>query len=172
MIPTLARRLALAAATAMLLASPTLAADYDDKGEPLPWRGSTKDDGYPVPQPPPANYDHRSYKDDAPPPPRRQAAAECLSKYGIRSALNRQGWHEFDNVENRGATAFMTARNDGGRRFEVQFDNCTGEVIEAHPRVVYVERDPLPPPPVYYERYYAPRPAVGLYFYGGGHRHW
>ena len=158
-----------AVATAMLaLTAPVQAGNYTDRGdsyqaaEPMPWRGSAKDDeGYPVPQAPPREY-HQSYKDDGAPPPRR--TAECLSKFGIRGALNEQGWHAFDGVELRGRVAFMTARNDDGRRFELQVDSCTGAVIEAHPVAVYYE---TPPP-----RYYEPRPAVGLYFYGGGHRHW
>jgi hypothetical protein len=164
------RTVALGCMTLGLLAagSPARAADYDRRADPagtyqdeqpLPWRGgSTKDDGYPVPQPPPAEYQPRRIPQHAP---------ACLSKYGIRSALNRQGWHAFDNVETRGNIAFMTARNDGGRRFEVEFDSCTGDVVTAHPVVVYVDR---PPPPVYY----APRPAIGLYYgYGyGHHRRW
>jgi hypothetical protein len=154
----------LCAAVAVSLAAPTLA------GDDLPWRGSARDDGYPVPQPPPpSEHRYQSYKDDAPaplPPPRR--VAECLSKYGIRSALNQQGWHAFDGVEMRGPVTYMTARNDGGRRFDVQFDSCNGAVIDARPIVVYREG-----PPVYYE----PRPAVGLYFgggrgYGHHHNHW
>ena len=167
MTHSIVRTIAAAAAATALLAmtAPAQAADYgrDDT------RAYPAEDGYPVPQgpgqyqqPPPSQY-HQSYKDDgAPPPPRR--TAECLSKYGIRGALNEQGWHAFDGVEQRGPVTFMTARNDGGRRFELQFDSCTGSVIEAHPVAVYYE---TPPP-----RYYEPRPAVGLYFYGGGHRHW
>jgi hypothetical protein len=170
----LVHRLAVGAITAVMLAAsvPAMAADYDDRGEPLPWRGNQATrDGYPVPvAPPPADY-RQSYKDDAAPPPppvapRRRVVAECLSKYGIRESLNRQGWHEFANVEIRGDVAYMIARNDNGRAFDLQVDSCNGDVVEAHPRVVYSER------PVYYERYYAPRPAVGFYFGGGyGHGH-
>ena len=170
---SLARRLAVGTAAFVMLAGAAPAMAGGEPGEPLPWRGSTKDDGYPVPQPPPGEpqYEPRrgSTKDDVYEPPRRRA--ECLSKYGIRGALNSQGWHAFDDVEIRGNVAYMTARNDGGRRFDLRVDSCTGAVIDARPRVVYVDRDPLPR--VYYEdRYYAPRPAVGLYFYGGGRRHW
>ena len=148
------------AALGLLAATPVLAAD--------------RDDGYPVPQPPQAQEGTRSYKDDpAPPPPPRHRVSECLSKYGIRHALNEQGWHEFDAVEMRGNTTFMTASHEtGGRRFEVRFDSCTGDVIDAHPRVVYVES---PPPPIYYSGpryYYEPRPAIGFYFGGGGRHRW
>lgn len=171
MLIRLVHRLAAGAViAASLTACPVLAADY---GEPLPWRGSSKDDGYPVPQPPPGDYDQRSYKEDPLPPPqappRRRVAAECLSKFGIREALNRQGWHEFANVEMRGDLAYMIARNDNGRPFDLTIDSCSGDVIDAAPRRVYADR------PVYYERYYAPRPAIGLYFgggYGGHRRHW
>jgi hypothetical protein len=151
------------AAMAVLCTTPVMAGSYPDGGEPLPWRGSTKDDGYPVPQPPAAEYA----------PPRdayRPRAPRCLSKVELRDALNGQGWHAFDAVEYRGNVAFMTARSDGGRRFDLQVDSCSGQVIESHPRVVYVEQ-PAPPPRDYY--YYAPRPAYGMHFYGGGpHRHW
>jgi hypothetical protein len=137
----------------------------DDQGayaneQPLPWRGSTKDDGYPVPQPPPrAEYE----------PPRRAQPA-CLSTVGLRDALNQQGWHAFSDVERRGSVALMSARSDRGRRYDLQVDNCTGDVIEAHPVVVYSE-----PPPIYYES----RPSVGVFIGGprydryghyGGHR--
>ena len=165
-----------ALAIAMLAGAAPAIAGSDS--ENLPWKGA-RDDGYPVPQGPPSDRDYvpprGSTKDDvyeAPrhEPPRR--VAECLSKYGIRGALNSQGWHAFDNVEIRGNVAYMTAQNDGGRRFELRVDSCSGDVIDAQPRVVYVDRDP--PPRVYYEdRYYAPRPAIGLYFGGGGgRRHW
>lgn len=171
----LVHRLAVGAFTAVMLAASVsaMAADYDDRGEPLPWRGNTARDGYPVPVPPPAADYRPSYKDEGLPPPapapRRRVVAECLSKFGIREALNRQGWHEFANVEIRGDVAYMVARNDNGRAFDLQVDSCTGDVFEAQPRVIYTER------PVYYERYYAPRPAIGLYFGGGGyghHRRW
>lgn len=176
MTPALVHRLAVGALTAVLIAAsvPAMAADYDDRGEPLPWRGNAAaaKDGYPVPVPPPPPVDYRqSYKDDdalPPPPPlpapRRRVAAECLSKYGIREALNQQGWHEFANVEIRGEVAYMIARNDRGRAFDLQVDSCSGDVFEAHPRVVYSEG------PVYYGRYYAPRPVIGLR-YGGGYGH-
>jgi hypothetical protein len=161
------RTTALIAAMAISIATPSTAGENGD--DRLPWRGSARDDGYPVPQPPPpVEQRYQSYKDDAPAPPPPRRFAECLSKYGIRSALNQQGWHAFDAVENRGPVTLMTARNDGGRRFDVQFDSCNGAVLDARPIVVYREG-----PPVYYE----PRPAVGLYFGGGGgyrghHRHW
>ncbi|MEQ1696857.1 MAG: hypothetical protein ABL901_13550 [Hyphomicrobiaceae bacterium] len=172
----LVHRLAVGALAAVMLAVsvPVSAADYDDRGEPLPWRGGTAtNDGYPVPVPPPPVDYRQSYKDDdaLPPPPlpraepRRRVVAECLSKYGIREALNRQGWHEFANVEIRGEVAYMVARNDNGRPFDLEVDSCSGDVFEAHPRVVYTER------PVYYERYYTPRPAIGLRFGGGHGRH-
>jgi len=156
---------------ASLAASPVIAADY---GEPLPWRGAAKGDGYPVPQPPPGDDDQPSYKDDPAPPlppreaPRRRVVAECLSKYGIREALNSQGWHEFANVEMRGDVAYMIARNDRGRPFDLTIDSCSGDVIDAIPRRIRAERPD-------YDRYYAPRPAIGLHFGGGyGHhrRHW
>jgi hypothetical protein len=162
----LRKLLVLGAAAGALSGAPAMAADGEQ-----PWRGSAKDDGYPVPQPPPADYNRGgSYKDDpAPPPAPRRHASSCLSKYGIRHALNEQGWHEFDNVEMRGDVAFMTAAREGGRRFELQVDSCTGDVIEARPRVVYVD----PPPAVYYgPRYYEPRPAIGFYFGGGGRHRW
>ena len=168
----LVHRLAVGAITAVMIAAsvPAMAADYDDRGEPLTWRGNATNDGYPVPVPPPPSDYRHSYKDDAVPPPppvapRRRVVAECLSKYGIREALNRQGWHEFANVEIRGDVAYMIARNDNGRAFDLQVDSCSGDVFEAHPRVIYADR------PVYYERYYAPRPAIGLYFGGGGYGH-
>jgi hypothetical protein len=128
------------------------AADYG--GPPAeqqyPWRGgSTKDDGYPVPQPPRADY--------APP---RHVAPACLSTVELRDALNHQGWHAFSDVERRGSMALMSARSDRGRRYDLQVDNCTGNVIEAHPVVVYTE-----PPEVYYDR----RPSVGVFIGGGGH---
>jgi hypothetical protein len=171
------------AAITVLLASPAFvqAGNYTDPGdsyqtgrsEPAPWRGSAKDeDGYPVPQPP--SPSHQSYKDDAPqpPPPPLRRTAECLSKFGIRGALNEQGWHAFEGVEIRGSVAFMSARNDNGRRFDLQIDSCTGTVIEAHPVTIYYETPPPAP-------YYVPRPAVGFRYYGGGyggghggHRHW
>ena len=172
-------KLCRAALSAMALsivagAAPALAAS---DSENLPWRGA-RDDGYPVPQGPPGNADYvpqrGSTKDEVYEPPRHETpryepprrVAECLSKYGIRGALNSQGWHAFDNVEIRGNVAYMTAQNDGGRRFDLRVDSCSGDVIDAQPRVVYVDRDP--PPRVYYEdRYYAPRPAIGLYFGGG-----
>ena len=154
-----------------------MAGNYNDEGERLPWNGGTKD-GYPVPQGPgEQQYTQQrgSTKDDSYVEPRRQARSECLSKYGIRGALNSQGWHNFDNVEIRGNVAYMTARNDGGRRFELRVDSCSGHVIDADPVVVYTDR--APPPRFYYgpDYYYSPRPAVGLYFgggYGGHHRHW
>ena len=162
---------------ACLAANPALAGDY---GEPLPWKSQAPRDGYPVPQGPPTGYDQGgSYKDDpAPPPPpraepRRRVVAECLSKYGIREALNRQGWYEFANVEMRGELAYMVARNDRGRPFDLTFDSCSGDVVDAIPRVVRADA------PIYYERYYEPRPAFGVYVGGGrygghgwGRRHW
>lgn len=171
MTHTFARLLTAGLCGAALLALPLAASagDYEARGN-----GYQVDNGYPVPQPPPPGAyrdevpPHQSYKDDAPPPPPRRVA-QCLSKYGIRGALNEQGWHAFDRVEIRGPVAFMTASNDRGRRFELQVDSCNGSVIEAHPLVAYY--DAPPPPPVYY----GPRPAVGLYFgggYGYGHRHW
>jgi hypothetical protein len=132
---------------------------YATQPEPLPWRGSTKDDGYPVPQGPAESY--------APPPPPRRTAS-CVSTVGMRDALNGQGWHAFSDVDYRGPIAYMSARSDRGRRFELQVDSCSGDVIEAKP-VVYAA-----PPRVYYEE----RPAVGVYiggghgYYGGGHRYY
>jgi hypothetical protein len=153
---------------ALACAAPANAGGDRDAPETLPWNGGSTKDGYPVPQGPPADY--RSYKDDAPPPrPPLRRTSECLSKYGIQHALNRQGWHAFDAVEIRGQVAYMTARREEGRRFALQVDSCSGSVIDAQPIVVYSDR------PVYYERpYYVPRPAVGFYFGGGygGHRHW
>jgi hypothetical protein len=124
---------------------------YVTQSEPLPWRGSTKDDGYPIPQGPSESY--------APPPAPRRAVA-CVSTVGMRDALNGQGWHAFSDVDYRGPIAYMSARSDRGRRFDLQVDSCSGEVIEAHPAVVYAD-----PPRVYYDE----RPAVGVYI-GGGHR--
>jgi hypothetical protein len=155
MLPVQFAAIALAA-TVAATSLPAAAQTYKD--EPLPWRGSTKDDGYPVPQPPPAAY-------VPPPAPRHAPVAQCLSKHGIRNALNGQGWHAFDNVEIRGDVAYMTAEADNGRRFDLTIDNCSGEVLDSHPRTVYVE-----PPPVYYGGYYRPRPAIGFY-YGGGYGH-
>jgi hypothetical protein len=133
---------------------------YATQPEPLPWRGSTKDDGYPVPQGPSESY-------SAPPhAPRRTAS--CVSTVGMRDALNGQGWHAFSDVDYRGPIAYMSARSDRGRRFELQVDSCSGEVIEAKP-VVYAA-----PPRVYYDE----RPAVGVYigggrgYYGGEHRYY
>ena len=172
MIRTLSRTLGLALLTAVVvhITPSAQAGDFDNQAPP--YRGSTKDDGYPIPQPPPPDYRQGSYKDDPlPPPPPPRRVAECLSKYGIRNALNQQGWHEFENVEIRGDTARMLARNDGGRRFDLRFDTCTGQVLDSHPHVVYVDE----PPPVIDHYYYAPRPAVGFYFGGGGgygHHHW
>lgn len=146
MITRFAHRLAAGAAAMLLLAgsAPAMAADYAE--EPA-WRNPPREDGYPQPVPPPQDgyrQPYQSYKDDpAPPPPlapRRRVVAECLSKYGIREALNRQGWHEFANVEIRGEVAYMIARNDNGRAFDLQVDSCTGDVFEAQPRVVYVDR--------------------------------
>lgn len=126
---------------------------YATQSEPLPWRGSTKDDGYPIPQGPEESY-------SAPPPAHRRTTS-CVSTVGMRDALNGQGWHAFSDVDYRGPIAYMSARSDRGRRFELQVDSCSGEVIEAKPTVVYAE-----PPRVYYDE----RPAVGVYI-GGGHRH-
>lgn len=170
MLTRLVHRMAAGVAIAAALAA-SPAAMAGDYGEPLPWRGNATNDGYPVPQPPPGEYGTGSYKDDPlpPPPPRRRVVAECLSKYGVREALNRQGWHEFANVEMRGEYAYMIARNDNGRPFDLTIDSCSGDVVDAVPRRTYADR------PIYYERYYAPRPAVGLYFgggYGGHRRHW
>ncbi len=134
-------------------------ARYAPSAEPLPWRGSTKDDGYPVPQGPAESY--------APPPvPRRTAS--CVSTVGMRDALNEQGWHAFSDVDYRGPIAYMSARSERGRRFELQVDSCSGDVIEARPTVVYAV-----PPRVYYDE----RPAVGVYIGGGrgyyrGHGRW
>jgi hypothetical protein len=122
--------------------------------EPLPWRGSTKDNGYPVPQPPPQS--------DYQPPRRPTVARECLSTVGLRDALNSQGWHAFSDVERRDSVAYMSARSDRGRRFDLQVDNCTGDVIEANP-VIYTEA-----PRTYY---YEERPSVGVYIGGGGGHH-
>ncbi len=164
----LRRLLTLFVAISALATGPVLAGPNADAGEPLPWRGSTKDDGYPVPQPPPAEYA----------PPRadyRAHAPRCLSKVELRDSLNAQGWHAFDAVEYRGNVAFMTARADGGRRFDLQVDSCSGQVIESHRRVIYVEESSPPPRDTYY---YAPRPAYGAYYYRGGYygggyrRHW
>jgi hypothetical protein len=173
------RRSAAVSALAITILAGAVPANAGSDSENLPWRGA-KEDGYPVPQGPPSDRDYvpprGSTKDDVYEPPHHEAprrVAECLSKYGIRGALNSQGWHAFDNVEIRGNVAYMTAQNDGGRRFELRVDSCTGSVIDAQPRVVYVDREP--PPRVYYEdRYYAPRPSIGLYFGGGGghRRHW
>lgn len=161
---SLARRLMIVAATAAVFACPqAIAGDYDDNSRPQAWRGSTKDDGYPVPQPPPVNYDQRSYREDVPP---RRIVAECLSKFDIRHALKRQGFHDYDAVELRGEVAFMLARNDEGRRFELEVDSCTGEVIHAQLQVIYAE-----PPRVYHDRYGVPRPVIGLHGEFGGRRH-
>lgn len=162
--------------------STAFAADYGAPPNDA-YRGGAVEDGYPEPVPPPlGGYDgsppRGSYKDDAPPPVRR--TAQCLSKPGLRAALNDQGWFAFDNVDYRGDVAFMTADNPRGRRFSVEFDACTGEVYKARPVEVYVER--APPPPIYYGRYYygPPRPYVGFYErrhgyghgYGHRHHHW
>jgi hypothetical protein len=133
---------------------------YATQPEPLPWRGSTKDDGYPVPQGPSESYSEPQSV------PRRKAS--CISTVGMRDALNGQGWHAFSDVDYRGPIAYMSARSDRGRRFELQVDSCSGEVLEARPAVVYAV-----PPRVYYDD----RPAVGVYIGGGrgyyrGHGRW
>ena len=115
--------------------------------EPVPPRGSVKD-GYPIPQGPQAYA-------AAPPPP----GPRCLSKVGIQQALHEQGWRDFDNVEVRGDMAFMNARGDSGRRYELRIDSCNGEVLNARPEYVRV--------PDRYVDYYPPRPVVGFYAYGG-----
>ena len=141
---------------ALGLSTATKAADYRDAPEPLPWSNGSSKDGYPVPQPPPGEEPHRSYKDDAPPPPAPRRTSECLSKYGIQHALHQQGFHDFDRVEMRGPVAYMAARTDNGRSVDLEVDSCTGAVIEAHPVTTYYERP-----------YYEQRPAVGVYLYGG-----
>lgn len=167
------QRLAVCIAISMALANPALSQDrrYDE-----PYDGVEQDeappretirDGYPEPVPPPrSGYEgvpaRGSYKDDEPPPVRR--SAHCLTKPGLRAALNDQGWYHFDNVDYRGRVAFMTAENVRGRRFEVEFDACSGDVVNSRPVEVYVER---PAPPVYYGYGYygAPRPYVGIHVY-------
>ena len=81
--------------------------------------------------------------------------------------------HDFDNVDSHGKLTYMTARRDGGGRFDLEMDSCSGEVIESHALVAY--RDGPPP------AYFYPRPAVGVYIGGGwggrwgggyGHGHW
>lgn len=152
-----------------------------EAGEPS-WNGAGAiKDGYPEPVPaPPLGYKDTntrgSYKDDAAPPPPVRRAAQCLSKPGLRSALNEQGWYDFDHVDYRGELAFMTANNDRGRRFEVEFDACSGDVVKARPLTVYVERPAYPPPVYFGHRYYGPpRPYVGLHahrWHHHRHRHW
>ena len=149
-------------------AAPAFADDYDRRAGDDSYRAGTSRDGYPVPQGPDEVPPRQSYKDDAPPPPPvRRAAGRCLDTRGIQHALHEQGWHDFDNVENSGKVTYMTARREGGGRYDLEMDSCSGEVIEAHALVAYREG----PPPAYYY----PRPSVGVYIGGGGgygHRHW
>lgn len=171
---TLRSTLAAAAAviaTTLIVAGPADAQDrYGDA-----YRDDLVKDGYPVPVPAPEpGYREPpppSYKDDrAPPPPVYRQSSTCLSKPALRLALKEQGWHNFDDVEYRGKLAVMTADNDRGRRFDVEFDACSGDVVDARP--IVVEHIPPPryyAPPRYYGYYYGPpRPLVGLHV----HRRW
>ena len=171
MLSTFTRRLVAGCIVAVCAAAaPANAEDYDRRADDS-YRGSDNGstrDGYPVPQGPDAAPPHQSYKDDAPPPPApRRHAGRCLDTGGIQHALHEQGWHDFDNVENSGKVTYMTARRDGGGRYDLEMDSCSGEVLEAHALVAY--RDAPPP------AYFYPRPSVGVYIgggYGYGHRHW
>jgi hypothetical protein len=194
---TTAARLAALAAAIVMLATPATAGDtrygerYDraPATEDLPWRGSTKDeDGYPEPLPPPpagheaplppprADYAPRyerapRYDDRA--PPRRTAA--CADKHGIRNALKEQGWHRFDDVRVERDVATMTADDDRGRRHIVEFDTCTGDVVDARPLVAYADPPPPYPRRHWRDRYYGdgygpPRPRVGIHIEGGWRR--
>ncbi|MDZ4843419.1 MAG: hypothetical protein SH859_14940 [Hyphomicrobium aestuarii] len=185
-----------AVAVVFSLSSPAAAQDrYPNDGAGL------IRDGYPEPVQPPGDDDREplrgSSKDDEPPLPpvrRYRQTADCLTKPALRLALKEQGWHNFDAVEYRDRSSIMTADNDRGRRFEVEFDACSGDVVGARPLAVHVEA-PLPPPPVvrYYERprfyrdhgyrehgyrndgyrnygyrHFGPRPFVGVH----AHRRW
>jgi hypothetical protein len=134
---------ALAFAALSLTAAPADAQSRYDRYDPpppahgaSPYRGSSKDDGYPEPVPPPAHYEPGPrHGHDSPygaPRPKR-TAERCFDKHGIRDALNAQGWRHFDEVTIRDDIAHMTADDDRGRRFEVKFDTCTGEVVAARP---------------------------------------
>jgi hypothetical protein len=107
---------------------------------------------------------------DDPPPPPRHADNGCVPRHIVRERLIDDGWRDFQDPEVRGETALFTARRQGGARYLLRVDRCSGEIMHARrltPRYeTYAVEDYYDGPR--YRYYYGPR--VG--FYGHGGRHW
>lgn len=92
-----------------------------------------------APPPPPPRYveryDDRGYAPAPPPayswrgePPR--SAYGCLPREAARANLERQGWHDFHNLQPGADVVHVRARRPNGALFDLTLDRCTGQILD------------------------------------------
>jgi hypothetical protein len=107
-----------ALASTFAVVSPATAADIYDRGRVTSYEDPRYADIYTHPEPPrPIGPPRREYLAPMPPHyfdgPRRHSSApggNCASHHEIRRDLTEQGWSEFNDIELRGTSAMIEAR--------------------------------------------------------------
>src|SRR5690242_4965183 len=79
--------------------------------------------------PPPPNFSFGIHvgPDVAPPPP--VTDSECMSTREILHQLRYAGYSNFTNFDDSGDESFLVDARRGARWYELEVDNCTGDIL-------------------------------------------